>query len=212
MVNVGIDLHKTQFTTCARTPDGEMFQQYPTTNSGYEKFLRDASIWQKQGEEVRVGVESTGNTRYFKNRMEDAGIGVTVINTLKFKVVNESVKKTDKYDAATIAEFLEKDMLPEAQLCSRESEQLRRLLKVRTSLVKTQTVLKNQIHALISSEGLEAVKSGALQSKKGRKEVLNALNQCENGLVAQPLLEMLDRLEQNVNIIEKQIRQCAFGI
>lgn len=28
-----------------------------------------------------------------------------VINTLKFKVVNESVKKTDRHDAATIAEF-----------------------------------------------------------------------------------------------------------
>jgi transposase len=55
--------------------------------------------------------------------MEAAGIGVKVINTLKFKVVNESVKKTDKHDAATIAEFLEKDMLPESCLCSRESEE-----------------------------------------------------------------------------------------
>jgi hypothetical protein len=45
-------------------------------------------------------------------------------------VVNESVKKTDKHDAATIAEFLEKDMLPEARLCSETSEQLRRLLKL----------------------------------------------------------------------------------
>jgi hypothetical protein len=67
------------------------------------------------GEAVRVGVESTGNTRYFKGRMESAGVGVTVINTLKFKVVNESV---------TIAEFLKKDMLPESRLCSEESEQL----------------------------------------------------------------------------------------
>jgi len=45
-----------------------------------------------------------------------------VINTLKFKVVNESVKKTDKHDAAVIAEFLEKDMLPQSHLCSRKSE------------------------------------------------------------------------------------------
>jgi hypothetical protein len=47
--------------------------------------------------------------------------------------VNESVKKTDKHDAATIAEFLEKDMLPESRLCSRKSEQMRQLLKARTT-------------------------------------------------------------------------------
>jgi transposase len=211
MVNVGVDLHKTQFTVCARRNGEQKFGKFTTQEEGYQEFFAHVSAWQEDGEEVRVAVESTGNTRYFKNRMEDAGLEVKVINTLKMKVVNESVKKTDKHDAATIAEFLEKDMLPEAQLCSRESEQLRRLLKVRTSLVKTQTVLKNQIHALISSEGLEAVKSGALQSKKGRKEVLNALNQCENGLVAQPLLEMLDRLEQNVNSIEKQLRTMVKG-
>jgi len=205
MVNVGIDLHKTQFTICARTGKGEKFDKYPTTDSGYQKFLKDVSNLREQGEEIRVGVESTGNTRYFKNRMEEAGIGVTVVNTLKFKVVNESVKKTDKYDAATIAEFLEKDMLPLSQLCGRASEHLRRLLKVRTTLVRAQVVIKNQIHALLTAEGMEDVK-GSLQSKKGRKKVLDALNQCKNGLVAQPLVETIDRLEENVNDVEKELR------
>ena len=210
MVNVGVDLHKTQFTVCVRTPAGERFGKYPTTDYGYELFLNEIAVWQKKGKAVRVGVESTGNTRYFKNKMEDAGIEVTVINTLKFKVVNSSVKKTDKYDAATIAEFLEKDMLPEACLCSRESEQMRRLLKVRTTLVRSQVVIKNQIHALLTAEGLEGVK-GSLQSKKGRKQVLATLNQCKNGLVAQPLFEMIDRLDENVNVIEKQLKTLAAG-
>ena len=212
MVNVGVDLHKTQFTICARRPeDGEFFSRYSTEEGGYNEFLKLLSMWQKNGEEVRVGVESTGNTRYFKNRLEEIGVVVQVINPLKMKVINESVKKTDKHDAATIAEFLEKDMLPLSQLCSKESEQLRRLLKVRAMLVKTVTVIKNQIHALLLSEGLPDVKSGALQSKKGRKETLNALNQCINGLVAQPLLEMIDRLEENVNGIEKQLRALVKG-
>ena len=96
-------------------------------------------------------------------------------------------------------------------MCSRESEQLRRFLKIRTSFVKTETVIKNQIHALLLAEGLEDVKSGALQSKKGRKETLNALKQCINGLAVQPLIEMIDRLEENVNSIEKQIRALSKG-
>jgi transposase len=210
MVNVGIDLHKTQFTVCVRSRGGDRFGKYPTTAEGYGAFLAEAAEWQACGEEVRVGVESTGNTRYFKNRMEGAGIGVTVINTLKMKVVNESVKKTDKHDAATIAEFLEKDMLPESTLCSRESEQLRRLLKARTTLVRAEVVMKNQIHALLTAEGMEDVK-GSLQSKRGRKRVLSALDEWENGLVAQPLVKTIERLEEDVNALEEEIRGLVKG-
>jgi transposase len=69
--------------------------------AGYSSFLNRLS---RMGSEVRLGVESTGNTRYFKNRMEEAGHEVITINTVKFKVVKESVKKTDKHDAGTIAD------------------------------------------------------------------------------------------------------------
>jgi len=210
MVNVGIDLHKTQFTTCARHQKRVLFSQYPTTEDGYAAFLKETSAWQKNGEEVRVGVESTGNTRYFKNRMEAAGIGVTVIDTLNLKVVNQSVKKTDKHDAATIAEFLELNILPEARLCSHGSEQLRRLLKVRTTLVKSEVVMKNQIHALLTAEGMEDAK-GSLQSKRGRQHILDTLNQCKNGLVAQPLFEMIGRVEEDIKSIEEHLRVLTTG-
>jgi transposase len=210
MVNVGIDLHKTQFTICARSRKGNGFAKYPTTAEGYQAFLAQVAEWQGKGEEVRVAVESTGNTRYFKGRMEEAGIGVTVINTLKMKVVNESVKKTDKHDAATIAEFLEKDMLPESQLCSKTSEQLRRLLKARETLVRAEVVMKNQIHALLTAEGLEDAK-GSLQSKKGRRQVLNSLKADGNGLAAQPLFETIEHLEENIKAIEKQLRAMTEG-
>ena len=210
-VNVGTDLHKTQFTVCVRSRLGDRFKQYPTTETGYDAFLKKVTEWQKQGKHVRVAVESTGNTRYFKNRMEEAGIEVQVINTSKFKVVNESVNKTDKHDASTIAAFLEKDMLPQSRLCSPASEQLRRLLKVRTTLVRAEVVVKNQIHALCTAEGQEDVKGGLLQSKRGRKQALNALNEWKNGLVVQPLFETIERLEENVKVIEEQIRTLVEG-
>ena len=210
MVNVGVDLHKTQFTVCVRKDGKEKFTVYAANSAGYKTFLKEAAVLQESGEEVRVAVESTGNTRYFKNRMEDAGLSVTVINTLKMKVINESVKKTDKHDAATIAEFLEKDMLPESQLCSRRSEQLRRLLKARTTLVRAMVVVKNQIHALLTAEGMED-KKASLQSKKGRQQVLNALNEWENGLVAQPLVETIDQLGKNVKRIEGELRGLVAG-
>ena len=209
-VNVGVDLHKTQFTVCAPVGKKEGFAKYQTNESGYETFLKQVKSWQKKGNEVRVGVESTGNTRYFKSRMEAAGTEVVVINTLKFKVVNESVKKTDKHDAATIAEFLAKDMLPESKLCSEASEQLRRLLKVRTTLVRTSVTVKNQIHALLTGMGMED-KKASLQSKRGRQRELDTLKERENGLVVQPLFETIERLAENVKKIEEEIEKLVEG-
>jgi transposase len=139
------------------------------------------------------------------------GAVVKVINTLKFKVVNESVKKTDRHDARTIAEFLEKDMLPEARLCSEESEQLRRLLKSRKLLVRTVVSLKNQVHGLLLSYGIET-RRGQLQSKKERRRILDVL--AEQGLAGQavePLLDTIDRVEQEVKKLEKLLIKRVEG-
>lgn len=56
------------------------------------------SHWEQNGYDVTAAVESTGNTRYFRNYLVKAGIEVKIVNTARFKVVNESVKKTDKHD------------------------------------------------------------------------------------------------------------------
>jgi transposase len=126
-MSVGVDLHKAQFTVFWRVAGeserGE-FGRYATDERGYREFEQKLLAVKSLAESVTVAVESTGNTRYFKNRVEALGVGVVVVNTLKFKVVNESVKKTDRHDASTLAEFLEKDMLPVARLCSQDSEEL----------------------------------------------------------------------------------------
>ena len=140
-------------------------KHYPTTVAGYEEFLTRIETYKASGAAVKIGVESTGNTRFFKNQVEKAGAEVTVINTLKFKVINESTKKTDKHDASTISEFLSKDMLPESYLCGKETENIRRLLKSRERLVRSIVGQKNEVHALLVSMGLPD-ELRCLQSKK----------------------------------------------
>jgi transposase len=208
-INVGVDLHKTQFTTYYHG-DKPIWGKYVTTAEGYDQFTKEYGFFLASGAKVRLGVESTGNTRYFKNAMERAGFEVKVINTLKFKVVNESVKKTDKHDAMTIAEFLEKDMLPESKLCSEASEQLRRLLTVRKTLVRTMVSVKNQIHGLLVGIGMEDEK-GSLQSKRGRRRILEALSKTVSGLVVQPLFTTIEALEVQVKSIEDELEKLTEG-
>lgn len=209
---IGVDLHKTQFTVHVRTEEGseslDQIRQHPTTPDGYAEFLARIGRYKATGSEVKIGVESTGNTRFFKNRVEKAGAEVTVINTLKFKVINESAKKTDRHDASTISEFLSKDMLLESYLCGKETENIRRLLKSRERLVRSAVGQKNEIHALLVSLGLpDELRS--LQSKKGRRRILDALesnNDCV--LEAQSvklMFEIIERIEESVKMIEKQL-------
>ena len=131
---------------------------------------------------------------------------------MKFKVVTESVKKTDKHDARTIAEFLEKDMLPESTLCSQESEDIRRVIKSRSILVKALVSLKNQVHGLLLGYGIES-KRGQLQSKKERQRILCGLedHKCYGNAAqaVKPLLKCIDRIASEVKDLEKVLAELV---
>ena len=208
-LSIGVDLHKCQFTVYWKpeaVEDGR-FGRFQTNEAGYGAFEYQVTEELKRGHQVLMAVESTGNARYFRNRMESLGARVVVVNSLKFKVVNQSVKKTDRHDASTLAEFLEKDMLPESWLCSAESEELRRLLDVRKRLVESFVVIKNQIHGLLLSMGIES-KRGELQSKKERQRVKGVLAAHQlTGAAVEPLFETIDCLDGEVKKLEKVIAE-----
>ncbi len=179
---------------------------YGTNEIGYNRFLERCNDYGKTGYELKAAVETTGNARYFRNQLITSGIEVTVVNTLKFKVINESVKKTDKHDAKTLAEFLEKDMLPESVLCSQTSEDIRRILKTRGILLRSLVSIKNQIHGMLLGYGIET-KAGQLQSKKGRQRILCGLEDHKNfGNAAEavkPLFDTIDQISCEVKKLEK---------
>ncbi|MBR1721140.1 MAG: hypothetical protein IJ727_01435, partial [Treponema sp.] len=64
--------------------------------------------------------------------------------------------------------------LPECYLCSKETENMRLLIKSRERLVRAPVGQKNEIHALLVSMGMQD-ETRSLQSKKGRQKVLDAL-------------------------------------
>jgi transposase len=212
-MSVGVDLHKMQFTVCWKKEGDEegRCERFDTTEMGYQGFESQLRKAQSSSTDIAVAVESTGNTRYFKHRVEKVGIEVVVINTAKFKVITESVKKTDHHDSATIAEFLEKGMLPEARICSNESEELRRIVKTRRELVNLTVRVKNQLYGLLLSYGIAWKKSG-LASKKSRRRALSVLEeQGHAGVAAEPLIETIELLEEQVKSYEKVLKEKVKG-
>lgn len=202
---IGVDLHKTQFTCYFLSAKGDgISKKFATNTVGYTNFIQNIQQAKEAGFDVLVAVESTGNTRYFKKLMDDRNIPVTVVNTMKFKVVNESVNKTDKRDAKTIAEFLSKDMLPESRLCSEESEQLKRLIKTRKILVDSRVQLKNQVHGILLGMGINS-KRGQLNSKKGRAAILESISDKIQKEVVRVVIDSIETIESQVKKVEKQL-------
>ena len=213
---VGVDLHKTQFTVCVlneETGEVEYEGEFRTVEEGYQDFIsKMQSLEEESGCRIELSVEATGNARYFKNKMEAEGFGVVVVNTNKFKVITMSTKKNDANDAATLALYLLKEMLPESHLCDQTSEEIRRMLKTRSILVQATVKMKNQIHGMMLGYGIET-KSSQLQSKKKRQELYQDLadhNYSEfTASSLKVILNSLDEMYKQIKAIEAQIEKMT---
>lgn len=215
-VCVGVDLHKMQFTVHALNEEtGEVVLTgvYKTDSQGYRAFSKELhSIEDEEECTIELAVEATGNARFFKNKMEAEGFGVLVVNTSKFKVITMSTKKTDANDAATLAFYLSKEMLPESHLCDQTSEEIRRMLKTRSILVSSTVKIKNQIHGMLLGYGIETT-SAQFQSKKKRQELINVLAEHNFSQFTASSLEVtlniLDDIYAQVKMIEEQIKEMT---
>jgi hypothetical protein len=82
-VSVDADLHKGQFTVYWRAREGPLgrFERCRTNELGHRWFEGQLKKLLVAGHEVRVAVESTGNTRYFKRRVEAVGAPVEAVKS-----------------------------------------------------------------------------------------------------------------------------------
>lgn len=201
---VGVDLHKTQFTICILTgplenqTELEAGTKFPMTKDGYENFIAIVKALAESPEDVILAIESTANARYFRDTMERQGFEVQVVNTLRFKVVNLSTKKTDKNDARTLAYFLSRNLLPTSHLCSAEMEGIRRILKSRSLMVQDAVALKNQAHAILLTYGI-VTRPTQFQSKSSRDKLLANL--------PSKIRTILGSLFDSLNVVETQTRE-----
>ena len=211
-VCVGVDLHKHQLTICALDSiTGEVLHtgEYATSEEGYQNFINKMHDLEEVGE-IELAVETTGNAKYFKNKMEAEGFYVLVVNTNKFKVISTSTSKTDANDALTLAYYLSKEMLPKSYLCDQTSEEIRRMLKTRSILVSTIVKIKNQIHGMMLGYGVET-NSAQFQSKKKRQELINYLTEHKFSqftvMSLKMTLDILDKTSEEIKSIEETLKE-----
>jgi transposase len=92
----------------------------------------------------RAVVEATASYEWLVELIEPLAEKVVLAHPGKLRVIAESVKKTDKLDAQVLAEFLARDMIPEAFRPTKRQREHRALVRHRQHLKQTVTALKNK--------------------------------------------------------------------
>jgi transposase len=196
---IGIDLHRNQFTCCVRL---ENDRTYVTE----WKLVDLAKFAKKLRPSDEVAVEITGNTRLFYDAVAPHVARVVVVDTNQFRVISQSVKKTDPNDARRLSLYLSKGLLPEVRMKDKEHGQMASLTQTRDTLVKLRSALKTKVNNLLSARGINLPKE-ALSSEKRLGEVLELRFDEIVRIELRVIVEQIRSLNKSVAELEKTIAE-----
>ena len=195
---IGTDLHRNCFTSCILAENG---RSYLRTWS-----LEEIGVFcSRLRESDELAVEVTGNTRLFYDAVSPHVSRVAVVNPHQFKVISDSVNKTDDNDARRLALFLSKGLLPEVRMTDKEHAQVKSLCQSRDKLVKLRTSLKNKINNICSAHGIN-LKKEDLSSEKGLDMVLEIPFDSMVKIEVRVLVEQIRSLNRNIKELEEAIK------
>jgi len=196
---IGVDLHKNSFTVCYMQRKGECgLETFKVSPKDIEAFKKTLT---KQDE---IAVESTGNTGYFAREIKESVSKVRIINPIQFKIISESVKKTDEHDAVTIARYLSKGLIPEVRMRSKEEAKLASLIGTRDKFVKLRTTLKNKIHNILNASGVVTTKE-MFSGDKGLNKVLSMNLDDADIFELRIIIDQIKSLNKAIDEINKEL-------
>lgn len=146
MLHSGIDLHKRTVAIATVTPDGQAVRESQLTTS--RAAIR--AYFEALPGPHRAVVESTSNWYWHKDLLGEAGIDLRLGHSKYTKAISYAKVKTDAVDAATLAQLLRSDLIPEAHMISAEWREARDLLRARLQLVAQQVRCKNTLSGLLA--------------------------------------------------------------
>jgi transposase len=123
---------------------------------------------QFRGQAVQVAVEACGFWPAFREVVEPEVKRLVLVHPQRVKAIASAKLKNDRVDSATLAHLLRCDLLPESWKADRETQARRQQVRLRATLVRQRTRLKNQVHAVLHQQGLRSPVTD-LFGKRGRQ-------------------------------------------
>jgi len=152
MVYIGVDLHRKKSQVAAIDESGGLvFNRKVRTDPGELQQLID----ELRPQRVEVAFEATFGWGWFADLLAELGVPAHMAHPLTTKAISTARVKNDSVDAKTLAHLLRTNLLPEGWIAPPEVREARRLVRMRSALVRLRAKLKAQVHALLGEHGIQ---------------------------------------------------------
>src|SRR5215813_676151 len=200
---VGMDLHKNYLQIAVMNEKGKVLE-----NSRIKNNLKQVGRFFDENindEKTHVVMESSSVWyNIYSYLSEEKHLNVVLSNPIKTRAIASAKIKTDKLDAAKLANLLRGGYIAECYVPDRRIMDLRELVRHRTSLVRMRTKLKNKIHSIVLMKGIQ-ISSKHCSFTHLYNEELKELNDYRiNGY-----LHLIESLDSEIKDVSKKILLLA---
>lgn len=150
-------------------------------------------------------LEATGNTAAIVVALKPYVERVIIANPLRVRLIAEARVKTDKIDAAVLAQLYASGFLPEVWIADDRTQALRRQVARRAQIVRQRTRLKNEIHSVLATHLIPRCTATDLFGKRGRAWLAEQPLPLDERIGVEQRLRELDRLGEDLAVIEQAL-------
>jgi transposase len=205
MLIIGCDYHPGfQQIALVDTDTGELQERRLGHRQEAEKFYGELK---EQGVRVRVGMEASGQARWFERLLAELQLELWVGDAAEIRTKRVRKQKTDRRDAQLLLRLMMEDRFPRIWVPSWENCDVRQLLWHRHRMVQARTRLMNQLQAVALNEGIRRKKG--LWREAGRKQLEGFALAPWASRRRRDLLDMLDRLTPMIAELTQAVEQEA---
>jgi transposase len=203
---IGLDVHR-EFAQVAIWEDGVVAQagRVETTPEALRLFAASLCATDE------VALEATGNTHAIARLLEHHVGRVVISNPHKTRVIAEAKVKTDKVDAAVLAQLLAAGFLPSVWLPDEATFSLRRQVARRAHLVRQRTRLKNQIQAILHRNLIPRCPAADLFGHKGRAWLAEQALPVDERQAVAALLRQLDFAGEELGLVDAELARVGLA-
>ena len=143
---------------------------------------------------LHLTFEVSGQAGWLYDKLANVVDSITVSNPYELTWVFRTHKKTDRVDARKQAKLLLMDEIPAVHMPQPEVRQWRGQILHRRKLISCGTQVKNQIRALLKSQGHRQGRHGSNWWTKKNRQWLEEIAASEEGVWCLRLVDMLEEL------------------
>jgi transposase len=200
---IGCDFHPSwQQVSWLDTETGETGEQKLVHASG------DAQrFYQQLTAPVLIGMEATGNSQWFIERVQDMGHEIWIGDAAQIRASYVRKQKTDKRDAAHMRKLVMEGRFPRLWTPDREQRDLRQLVLHRHKLVIIRARVKNELQHLAMNKGVQ--RKHRLWSQAGQQMLRELRLKPWASCRRQDLLGLLAMLDQQIGKLDRAVQHAA---